>query len=153
MASGGFFVVIPLELAASKTLARLRLPAFVLLRTRTNGVLRYTQTDVTAALPRNDGLRRLQAAGSRRPSDTHLHKPNENRRQPKPDEDANRKAGTDAHKDREPAAGAALTFTRKDAGRGAAQLPDGRKRLGRDAAHAQTRHAPVIGFRRLFRRL
>ena len=94
------------------------------------------------------GLLCVQAADTRRPRDAHLRsKPDEATVEPQPGEGA--RGGADAHKDREPAPGAALTFTRKDSGRGAAQLPDGRQRLGRDAAHSQTRHAPVIRLRRL----
>ena len=100
-----------------------------------------------------NGLLGLQAANTGCPRDADLHKSNENantvRRQDKPSKDASGGARTDTHEDREPAARAALTFTRKDAGRGAAQLPDGRQRLGSDAAHAQTRHAPIIRLRRL----
>ena len=102
------------------------------------------------------GLYSLQAAGSRRPRDADLHKSNENantvRRQDKPSKDASGGAGPDIYENREPAARAALDtkVTRtKDAGRSAAQLPDGRKRLGRDAAHSQTRHAYVFRLRRL----
>ena len=95
-----------------------------------------------------DGLQCLQAAGAGRPRDAHLRsKPDEATVEPEPGEGAR----TDAHEDREPAARAALTFTRKDASGRTAQLPDGRQRLGRDAADAQTRHAPIIGLRRLFR--
>ena len=91
------------------------------------------------------GLLCVQKAGARRPRDADVSKPDEATVEPEPGEGAR----TDAYEDREPAARAALTFTRKDAGRGAAQLPDGRQRLGRDAAHSQTRHAPVIRLRRL----
>ena len=139
------------------------LPAFVL-RAAYTACYAPQQTDVTLATspavharggselsgcPNNtNGLLRVQAAGARRPRDAHLRsKPDEATVEPEPGEGAR----TDTHEDREPAARAALTFTRKDAGRGAAQLPDGRKRLGRDASHSQTRHAPVIRLRRLFR--
>ena len=102
------------------------------------------------------GLLGLQAASTGCPRDADLHKSNENaitvRRQGKPSEDASGGAGPDIYENREPAPCAATAdgVAGEDARRRrTAQLPDGRKRLGRDAAHSQTRHAYVFRLRRL----
>ena len=105
----------------------------------------------TCRLPQH-GLLCVQAASIRRPRDADLStKPDEATVEPEPGEGAHRNKA-DTHKDREPAARAALTTKvtgTKDAGRGAAQLPDGRQRLGRHSQNAATRHAPIIRLRRL----